>query len=177
MRIILVRHAEKIKDEFHSELSKKGIKQAEYLSKRLSKIKIDEFYCSELPRARQTAEIVSKKIKLKPKIEESLNEYETISMRTNFKKASIEEKNRFSRLKKFLKKITKNPYKDKTILIIAHGFTNRIIFSQLMNIEIKKLLPFKQRETSFIDFFWQENYKNWGIEVWNDYSHLPENLK
>ena len=76
MKIIFVRHAEKETEGENPNLTKKGINQAKWVSRRLQKIKINKFYSSDLNRAKQTAEIISKKIKLKPIIEESLNEFE-----------------------------------------------------------------------------------------------------
>jgi broad specificity phosphatase PhoE len=177
MKLLIIRHAEKIKDEHGSSLTKKGFKQAKYLAKTLKKIKIDEFYCSELKRARETAEIVSKKIKLKPKIEESLNEYRFRDLKVNFKGAPKEYKDRLPRLKKFIEKITKNPDKKRTILIIAHGITNRIIFSNLFNLEPKRLIGFMQKETGITEIEWNEKHKNWRLWFWSNNSHLPNKLK
>jgi broad specificity phosphatase PhoE len=59
----------------------------------LKKEKFDELYCSNMNRAKQTAEIVSKKIKLTPKIEESLNEFESeiIKKELFFKKEKLDD--------------------------------------------------------------------------------------
>ena len=63
MEIIFIRHAEKEETGEDPYLTKKGIKQAKHLSKRLKKDKFNEFYCSDMNRAKQTAEIVSKEIR------------------------------------------------------------------------------------------------------------------
>ncbi|MBU1129339.1 MAG: histidine phosphatase family protein [Nanoarchaeota archaeon] len=177
MKIYLVRHAEKEHEGEDANLTKKGISQANLLGKKLKKIKFDEFYCSDLNRAKQTSEIVSRKIILKSKVEKSLNEFRTKTMRKDQKYFEGEEKKHFNDLKKFLEKITKNPNSKKTILIIAHGFTNRIIFSILFNITHQKILPFIQHETGINEISYAEEYKNWRLEKWNDFNHLPNKLK
>ena len=53
MKIIIVRHGEP--DYSIDSLTEKGWREAELLSKRLCKMEIDDFYCSPLGRARDTA--------------------------------------------------------------------------------------------------------------------------
>lgn len=130
MEIIFVRHAEKGEIYENPYLTERGNKQAKYLAKTLSKFKaFDEFYCSDLDRAKQTAKIVSERIKIKPKIEKSLNEFKSETLKENKIKWDDEEKKHYKDLISFLKKITKNPNEKRKILIIAHGITNRIILS------------------------------------------------
>ena len=74
MEITFIRHAEKEETGEDPFLTKKGVKQAEHLAKRLTKDKFDEFYCSDMNRAKQTAKIISKKIGMIYKIEKSLND-------------------------------------------------------------------------------------------------------
>ena len=176
MKIYLVRHANKgeIKDPY---LTEKGKKQAKLLSKRLKKIHFDKFYCSDLNRAKQTSEIVSKKIKMKPVIEESLNEYESKEIKQNLSKWKLKRKDRLKELYKFLDKILEHPEKDETVLIIAHGVTNRIILSYLMELDLKKMVPFMQTETCINKFKYSKKFKNWRLMFWNDSEHLPMKLK
>ena len=75
MKITFVRHAEKETIGEDPYLTNKGIKQAKYLSKKLKKEKFDELYCSDMNRAKQTAKIISKKINLKTKLEQSFNDF------------------------------------------------------------------------------------------------------
>ena len=81
-RIILIRHGE---TEWNKEqifrgrtdikLNKNGIKQAEYIGKRLADIKIDAIYSSPLSRAKDTADSIAKHHKsLKPIVSEKLND-------------------------------------------------------------------------------------------------------
>ena len=90
MRLTFVRHAEKGKVGEDPFLTKKGVKQAKHLAKRLKKERFDEFYCSNLNRSKQTAEIISKKIGLKPKIEKALNEFQVEVLKKSKKLTSPE---------------------------------------------------------------------------------------
>ena len=139
MEIVFVRHTEKEEMGEDPFLTKKGIKQAKHLASRFKKEDFNEFYCSDLNRAKQTAEIVSKTIRIKPKREASLNEFRAETLRKNKPEWNKEERIHYSRLVSFLKKITKRPDDKKSILIIAHGVTNRIILSYFMGLNHKKL--------------------------------------
>jgi broad specificity phosphatase PhoE len=176
MKIYLVRHGNKgdVKDPH---LTKKGMKQAKLLAKRLKKIHFDKFYCSDLNRAKETSKIVSKKIKIKPVIEGSLNEYEAKEIKVSLSGWKKERAERLKKLYKFLDKLTKDSEKDKTVLIIAHGITNRIILSYLMKIDLKKMVPFMQTETGINKFKYSKKFKNWRLMYWNDSEHLPIKLK
>ena len=57
-------------------LTKKGIKQAKNTGRALKNIKITKVLTSPILRTRQTSEIISKYIKIKPKIEKNLTERE-----------------------------------------------------------------------------------------------------
>ncbi len=177
MKIILVRHGEKESEGENPSLTKKGVKQATSLAKKLKKIKFDKFYCSDLNRAKQTAEIVSKKIKLKPKIEISLNEFESSDIKKDLSKWDKEERERYKSLILFLNKIAKKPNEERNILIVCHGITNRIILSYLLKIPMKRTIVFFQHETCIDKLDWSEKFENWRLKKMNDYSHLPEELK
>lgn len=174
MEIVFIRHAEKEEAGEDPYLTKKGIKQAKHLAKRLKKEKFDEFYCSDMNRAKQTAEIVSRVSKIKPKIEKSLNEFKSETLRNP---RSKEEKKHYNGLKSFLKKITSQPENNKSILIIAHGITNRIILSHLLGLNLKKIIQFRQSEGAVNSVYWAKKFKNWRLKIWNDNNHIPEKLR
>jgi len=176
MRILLVRHAEKKSDENKSGLTKKGIKQAKRLARRLRKIKIDEFYCSSLKRAKETSKIISKKIKIEPIVEDSLNEFSLKTMREKKKSFNRDEKKELENLKDFMTEFMQHPNSKKTILIVAHGFTNRMILSQFFNLDHTKLIPLMQHETCINKFYYNPKHKNWRLNGWNDFNHLPRRL-
>lgn len=177
MKIYLIRHAQKESEGENPNLTKKGIKQAAYLAKRISKIKFDKFYCSDMNRTRQTSEIISKKIKMKPVIEKSLNEYETSDLKKDISKWSVNDRKRIKEMYKFIDKITKNPKKEERILIVAHGITNRILMGYLMKFKLSELLPFMQDETCVNKFEYSPKKNNWRLIKWNDNTHIPRNLR
>jgi len=177
MKVYLVRHGEKESEGENPNLTKKGIKQAKFLAKRLNKIKFDKFYCSNLNRAKQTAEIVYKKIRLKPKIESSLNEFESSDIKKDLSKWDKEERKRYKNLIFFLNKISNKPSEEKNILIVCHGITNRIVLSHFLNIKMKKMIVFWQHETCIDKLNWSEKFGNWRLKKMNDYSHLPSKLR
>ncbi len=177
MQITFTRHAEKEKTGEDPFLTKKGIKQAKHLSKRLKKERFNEFYSSDLNRTKQTAKIISRKIRINPKIEKSLNEFKSEILTKNKTKWSKEEKSHYNKLTAFLKKILKNPQDKKSILIIAHGITNRIILSYLLNLKLKTTLPFRQSEGAINSIYWADKFKNWRLTIWNDNNHIPKKLR
>lgn len=183
MRIILVRHGQSennagINDSHDSPLTKKGRMQAERLGKKLKKekVKIDMIYTSDLIRSRETGKIISDILKVPIKTGfEGLNEYHhrrlvsRVQGMLNF---------RVRKLKKFLKEISKDRNKDKTILIAAHGITNRIILGILLGIPLRlPLMRLRHDNTGFSVLRWVEDFKNWNLESMNDIYHLPKNLR
>src|SRR5690625_3979738 len=79
--ICLVRHGEStwnakqlIQGQLDPPLSELGIRQAKRVAERLSKKDWSALYCSDLARAKSTAEAIGKKTSLTPKIEGELRE-------------------------------------------------------------------------------------------------------
>lgn len=60
MKILLIRHGDP--DYTIDSLTRKGWKEAEYLSERLEKLDVKEFYVSPLGRAKDTASLTLKKM-------------------------------------------------------------------------------------------------------------------
>lgn len=161
-----------IKDGF---LTEQGIRQAEKLAKILNSStekKFDEFYTSNLNRAKQTGDIVSKTLNIKPVIEPSLNEFEAEFIKQGKSKMSGEDKKHYTQLVSFLEKITKDSNQEKKVLIICHGVTNRIILSYLLNLDFKNLIYMSQENTGINSAHWNEKHQNWRLDYWNNYSHL-----
>jgi len=173
MEIIFIRHPEKNETENNPYLTEKGVKQATYLANRLKNTKFNEFYCSDMNRTKQTAKIVSEQIKIKPKIEKSLNEFTSSVLLKNKSKLTKNEKKHFNDLTIFLEKISKKMKSEKAILIIAHGITNRIILSHFLDINLKNLIRFRQSECGMNSIYWVEKFKNWRLKSWNDNNHIP----
>ncbi|MFA5061027.1 MAG: histidine phosphatase family protein [Candidatus Pacearchaeota archaeon] len=176
MEILFIRHGEKEKGIENPGITKKGIKQVKYLNKKLKKQKFDELYCSDKLRAKQTAAYVSKVVKLKPKVEESLNEFDGEVIKTPQKHWNKEQKEKYSKLKIFLKSFTEKANSNKRILIVAHGNTNRLILALLLELELKNLIRLQQSETAMNEIYWVERFGNWRLRYWNDTSHLTKKL-
>lgn len=73
MRILIIRHGEP--DYAHDTLTKKGWREAELLSGRLSKEKIDDFYVSPLGRAKDTASLTLQKMHREAEVLDWLEEF------------------------------------------------------------------------------------------------------
>ena len=73
MRLIFVRHAEP--DYKHDSLTEKGWREAALLAERVARWKVDEFYCSPLGRARDTASLSLKKLNREAQICDWLQEF------------------------------------------------------------------------------------------------------
>lgn len=177
MEIIFIRHTEKEEIGEDPYLTKRGVKQAKHLANKLKKERFDEFYCSSMNRAKQTAEIASRIIKIKPKVERFLKEFKSETLLKNKDKWNKEERGHYTDLIHFLRNIAKNPNDKKSILIIAHGITNRIILSHFLGLNLKKLIPFRQSEGGINSVYWTEKHKNWRLRTWNDNNHIPMKLR
>ena len=76
MKILLIRHG--APDYSIDSLTEKGWREAELLSNRLAKLKIDGFYCSPLGRARDTAKPLTEKLGRNPVILPWLEEFSAL---------------------------------------------------------------------------------------------------
>jgi len=74
MKIHIIRHGDP--DYSIDSLTKKGWREAELLSERIIKMPIDDFYCSPLGRAKDTASLSLKKCKKEAQILEWLREFD-----------------------------------------------------------------------------------------------------
>ena len=176
MKIIFVRHG-KTTEKGSNWLIRRGRMQVKELAKKLKRFKVDKIYASDLSRAKQTAKIISNELKLPVTLTSSLREHRGKILKENKKYWDKEEKDQFKELKSFLKEISKKPDKDEAILLVDHGNTNRLIISHFLKMGTKKLLFFSQKNSCINMIYWTEKFKNWRLEIMNDYSHLPEKLK
>lgn len=180
MKIILVRHGESeankgLTEHEDSPLTKKGRIQAEHVGRSLKRQKISAIYTSNLSRAKETGEIISKIIKVP--VKSPFEEFDEYSHKVLRYKLKLLFNKRLRRLKKLLDKISKEKEKDKTIVIVAHGITNKIILGYLMQLPLKKqLLRFRQHNTCINILSWNKDFNNWNLECMNDISHLPSRL-
>ena len=125
-------------------LSSLGKKQAKEVAKKFSKIKseIDKIYSSDMNRAIETAEIIGKEIKKKPKIIEGISEFDKIvwdNRICHYKFWKHYLKHRIS-LKVFDNILKEN--KGKVILIVAHGNVIKGIIGKKMKFTHSQISKF-----------------------------------
>ena len=132
MRIIFVRHG----DYKGKKLTRLGRKQAKLVCNDLSYENIGKIYCSPCPRARETAEILAKRLKLGGvEVSSELDERKALKgaptnfeeqeyadnyLNPNFSKDHPEGlKNFLERTSAFLDRVTKQDY--ESVLIVGHS--------------------------------------------------------
>ena len=144
MEILITRHGqtdwnvqEKLQGKADIELNQTGIEQAKIAKNKLENEKIDLIICSPLKRAKQTAEIINEgrnipliiddriaerdfgEFEGKNKSKFSFEDFWSYKKAENYEKAE-KIQDFFERIYNFLDDI-KEKYKDKRILIVAHG--------------------------------------------------------
>jgi len=182
-------------------LTKKGKWQAERLSYRLKGVQVDEVYCSDLKRAQHTAEIIFKErgidIIIDPEFREinfgiwegyTFDEvkskygygdefnlwFENINEKINLPKGEslIDLNHRvMTELGKILKR-DKKVNKDKTIALVCHGGTIRVILGNALNLELKYIWNIEQDSTALniINYYDHKAF----VALINDTSHLED---
>lgn len=159
MKLYVARHGEtqynlekRIMGKTDLPLVFKGIDSADKLGKNLSGLHIDVIVSSPLLRARQTADILSKKLKTPVVIEHLFKERDfgifeglnikginkllskNLEMEDFLHISKIENGESIKvfdlRIQKGLLKLKKN-YEDKTVLLVAHGYVSRLINKNL----------------------------------------------
>lgn len=206
IKLILIRHGEsdgnaqrKFSGFQDVKLTEKGIWQAKRLARRLEGVQVDAFYCSDLKRARHTAEIIfgdrGEDIVVSPNLRE-INfgiwegmTFEEIKSREGAKFTSwmenpdersiipqgeslaILNERVMTEVNRILQE-HKNEEKDKTIAIVCHGGAIRIILCNALNLELKNLWYIKQKSTALniIDYYDNRGF----ISLLNDTSHLED---
>lgn len=172
MKLIFVRHGEteqnkeaRVQGQQDTKLNRKGIAQARLLARRLKDEKIDTIFCSDLLRARQTAKEIMKHHNVPIKYDKLLRERsfgvlggKTFEEYRVHREKAKKERYNFRpmggenfydlkrRVRKFLKKIYPK-YKNKTVLVVAHGGVNRAFLNIFMKKPIKNVLDVDQRNT------------------------------
>lgn len=208
IKLILIRHGESnsnVQGKFSGfqdvDLTEKGIWQAGRLAYRLKNVPVDAVYCSDLKRARHTAEIIFKSrgidIFTNPKFREmnfgawegyTFNEIkekfgygdEFNYLIENIKpEAAIPQGesliNLHDRVIPELDKVLKEHEKadrEKTIALVCHGGTIRVILSNALKIGLKNMWSIKQYSTalSILDYYNHQAYAT----LMNDTSHLED---
>jgi probable phosphoglycerate mutase len=205
MKLYFVRHGQtkynalQVHQPENAELSKLGIKQAEILAKRLSKIQIDIIYSSPIKRAKQTAKIINKTLKKKivysdflkerkgPSefIGKTIDDPEVIQINkirnvheNDFLWHYSDEENFIEfkeRVKKFFNVLGKT--KKENILVVTHGGPIRMMIFLMMG---NKFMPesfykfsdlFKLSNTG-ITLCERDKKGIWSVQSFNDCAHL-----
>lgn len=201
-KIIAVRHGEtewnkveRQQGHLNSNLTEKGKLQAKAIGDCLLNYKIDLFYSSDLGRARETAQIISKIIKLEFTTDNRLRERNLGILqgitKSEFKKLYPDDwskfnendpdyempkgesiRQRYERAINCVENLSENS-KGRTILLVSHG-------GILMSLIYKALnLPLNQKRTfslfnGAINIFSISEEMEWRLEVWGDTHHLEK---
>ena len=182
------------------DLTEKGIWQAKRLAYRLKELPVDLVYCSDLKRAQRTAEIIFKDrgidIITNSKFreinfgawegytfEEVMSKYgdgievkswlENINVEVSIPQGEslVDLNNRvMTELNRILEE-HKRADKDKTVGLVCHGGTIRVILCNALNIELKYMWNIEQSSTALNII----NYYNKAfVTLINDTSHLED---
>lgn len=168
-RLILIRHGQtewnrlgRYQGQSDIELNETGLKQAQQASERLAAEKIDTIYCSDLKRARKTAEIIASKhnvvdaIQVSPLLREmNFGDYEGLtfdqmdpkfqlifsadpswrSSGPNVRAPNGESIADLSaRVEQFIQQIVEHRSQEDTILIAAHGGPLQVMICHFLDI-------------------------------------------
>ena len=198
--LIAVRHGEtewnkagKQQGHLNSNLTELGIRQAQAIAHGVSKFSIDEFYCSDLGRAVQTAEIISQSIG-KVFISDARLREQNLGILQGFTRAAFESRypdefsqweshdpdytipgsesirDIFSRCISCVEDLSKT-HCGKSILIVTHGG----VLSSFMHKAL--CIPFTQKRTfsllnGSINVFSISETMEWRLEIWGDNRHM-----
>lgn len=207
MIIYLVRHGESegnkknIFQRPNISLSGKGVKQAEILAKRLTNLKIDFIYSSNLQRAKETSDIISKTINRRIEPWEDLRELKRPSelwgkevddeegkkfrklMEENYQNPDwkFSDDESFIELKERGNKVLNHlldKHKDQNILLVSHGTMIKMLISLMIfgdDLTPETFWHMRNklwsRNTGVTICEHTEKY-GWGLTTWNDTSHI-----
>jgi len=207
MKLYFIRHGESVanKNSLHNlpttKLTSKGLSQAREVAKRLKNFDIDFIYSSTHTRALQTAEIVSKALKIPietwdkiievrtPSVNwgKSINDKAAIKIKEeiakNYHKGSWKysdeetfEETHF-RAQQVLNHLLKN-HKGQNILCVSHtSFIKMVVLTAIADTELTPDFYIKFRHHSWLNnsgittLDYSQKY-GWVLETWNDITHL-----
>jgi len=167
LTVYIIRHGEKTLDG--NSLTPDGKKQVKFLANRLKDKGITKIISSDIPRCRETTEIISKFIKSPIEFTSALREVDSDS---NFNPSK--HKKEINAIKKFYNKLEKE---EGTLLVVSSGNVNRIIFSFFLNTSPVNS-RFVQNPTGLtkIEYVHNPLTKKRFVYI-NDTSHLPKNIR
>jgi len=200
LKIYLIRHGEtdfnrksmEYGQSDETSLNKRGLEQVKKLSLRLKYIRVDKIFSSQVRRAIQTAEVLSKYLRIPVIKDERLKEYEPGKVDPSSEEWSKEYKRMLNegmskydirpfggeniwdlikRAKSFLEEIEKEK---GTIVIISHSGFNEVFINLSQKREKDDFVHLKQDNTS-INIL-ERDKKKWCVKVINDSSHISKFL-
>jgi len=198
VEVFLCRHGETehnctdtIQGQSKSEMTQKGIEQAEKLRERFEDENIDSFYSSSMHRARKTAEIVadpheadisfSKKLKEicraefeGESFEELIEEIESSDTEDHLWKPEGGEnlKELKERATSFLGQLTEN-HGDETILVVSHSGTISAALVGLISHSARESWRIRQENCCVNKVSWSKD-RGWMIDSVNETWHLED---
>ena len=205
-RLIAVRHGETVDNArgvaqgwSDSELSEEGIEQAHKLAQRLRDEDTTSIFCSTLPRARKTAEIIAAETKLEVTELDDLRELNVGEWEgIEFEHVRQSEPERFrawisdpevscpggesfsqldGRMKRALDRIERdetNDGSDAIPLVVSHGLAIRILASRLLGFPLGVAFNLLQ-DNAAINVF-ERRSNRYLLRSWNDTSHYRSSL-
>lgn len=208
MNIYFIRHGEtefnakKIHQHVNAELSEVGMRQAEFVAKRLMSIPIDAIFSSDSVRALQTTDVIAKAIGKEVITSELLKEIKrpseivgmhqddpvSVAIRSQIREHFLDkdwhyadEENFFDAYDRAKKALAFVQARGKeNVLVVTHGVFMKLLVATLMLGE--ELTP--QIYLAFSDFLatrntgitWctQDEKSKWHLVTWNDHAHLGD---
>ena len=196
--LVLIRHGEtlwniqsRMQGHLNSNLSKLGLSQVSLLGKWMKKINFRHIYCSDSPRARITAEAITKLSGHDLKIDKRLREknlgiFEGLTSDEAmdkypeafrlFKTAGSEyiikngesTKQLLERTFEFIEEI-RNIHKNERVIIVTHGGVVRVLIKHTLGISLDSATCFQIRNTGIFHLFWDEK---WMVSKMGEVPHL-----
>ncbi len=192
--ILLIRHChpnyrlEKKLGDRDMPLSSQGLKQRDYLTKRLLKAKVDIIYSSELRRAQETAALFAKKVKKEVIINPRVNEFNWIHW-YKMKYFNMTEKEREKRLVShrvldkeldkmqiLARRATAEIFREcrgKKVAIFGHGNFIKSLLTGILNADIIGFLSLEIFQSSISKII-IDSHGYIKIVYINSVNHLPE---
>ncbi len=169
VELIVVRHGETIENtmgicqgQTDGTLSQKGKQQNKLLAKELASLPIHKIYSSPLKRALETAKEIHQFHKIALEVRDNLSEWYLGSLQgqkfpNDFDISNLSEEMENTELVKrrlllLLNEIT-SIHKNRTILLVSHGLTIKVLISILKNLPLNKINEVKLMENSDYKIF------------------------
>lgn len=202
--IYIVRHGQtewnllgKTQGHGNSDLTPKGIEQAELLADSMTKYPIDYIYSSDLGRAYQTAEIIGNKLNIEVEKTEALREMNFGTWEGRIIKDIIEEDpelykmwrnephlakipqgETLSQIKErtdaFIKEINEK-YDEKHIVLVTHSLCARIMLLSFLDSDVKNIYRINQANTA-LNIIELRDYGPVVMKM-NDTTHIINDIK